>query len=191
MKKLNTLVVAMLVAGASMAQTNWSIDKVHSKIGFSATHLLVSEVEGSFKDYDAKVTITADDFAGSTIEFTAKTVSVFTDNEKRDGHLKSDDFFNSEKFPELKFAGNLVKEGGKYVLKGNLTIRDVTKPVTLEVTYGGRVKAFGGERAGFKIKGKILRKEYGLKFSGALEGGGLIVSDEIEINVKVEITKQA
>jgi len=79
----------------------------------------------------------------------------------------------------------------KYVLKGNLTIRDVTKPVTLEVTYGGRVKAFGGERAGFKIKGKILRKEYGLKFSGALEGGGLIVSDEIEINVKVEITKQA
>jgi len=191
MKKLNTLVVAMLVAGASMAQTNWSIDKVHSKIGFSATHLLVSEVEGSFKDYDAKVTSTADDFAGSTIEFTAKTVSVFTDNEKRDGHLKSDDFFNSEKFPELKFTGTLVKENGKYVLKGNLTIRDVTKPVTLEVTYGGRVKAFGGERAGFKIKGKILRKEYGLKFSGALEGGGLIVSDEIEINVKVEITKQA
>jgi polyisoprenoid-binding protein YceI len=191
MKKLNTLVVAMLVTGASMAQTNWSIDKVHSKIGFSATHLLVSEVEGSFKDYDAKVTSTADDFAGSTIEFTAKTASVFTDNEKRDGHLKSDDFFNAEKFPELKFAGTLVKENGKYVLKGNLTIRDVTKPVTLDVTYGGRVKAFGGERAGFKIKGKILRKEYGLKFSAALDGGGLVVSDEIDINVKVEISKQA
>jgi len=191
MKKLNTLVVAMLVAGASMAQTNWSIDKAHSKIGFNARHLVVSEVEGYFKDYDAKVTSTADDFAGSTIEFTAKTASVFTDNEKRDGHLKSDDFFNAEKFPELKFTGTLAKENGKYVLKGNLTIRDVTKPVTLDVTYGGRVKAFGGERAGFKVSGKILRKEYGLKFNAALEGGGLVVSDEIEINVKVELTKQA
>jgi polyisoprenoid-binding protein YceI len=191
MKKLNTLVVAMLVAGASMAQTNWTIDKVHSKVGFSARHLVVSEVEGSFKDYDAKITSTADDFAGSTIEFTAKTASVFTDNEKRDGHLKSDDFFNAEKFPELKFTGTLVKENGKYVLKGNLTIRDVTKPVTLEVAYGGRVKAFGGERAGFKITGKINRKEYGLKFNGTLEGGGLVVSEEIEINVKVEVSKQA
>jgi polyisoprenoid-binding protein YceI len=181
----------MLVAGASMAQTNWSIDKAHSKIGFNARHLVVSEVEGYFKDYDAKVTSTADDFAGSTIEFTAKTASVFTDNEKRDGHLKSDDFFNAEKFPELKFTGTLAKENGKYVLKGNLTIRDVTKPVTLDVTYGGRVKAFGGERAGFKVSGKILRKEYGLKFNAALEGGGLVVSDEIEINVKVELTKQA
>jgi polyisoprenoid-binding protein YceI len=191
MKKLNTLVVAMLIAGASMAQTNWSIDKVHSKVGFSAKHLVVSEVEGSFKDYDAKITSTADDFAGSTIEFTAKTASVSTDNEKRDNHLKSDDFFNAEKFPELKFTGNLVKENGKYVLKGNLTIRDVTKPVTLDVSYGGRVKAFGGERAGFKITGKINRKEYGLKFNAALEGGGLVVSEEIEINVKVEVTKQA
>jgi len=191
MKKLNTLVVALLVAGASMAQTSWSIDKAHSKIGFNAKHLVVSEVEGYFKDYDAKVTSTADDFAGSTVEFTAKTASVFTDNEKRDGHLKSDDFFNAEKFPELKFTGNLVKENGKYLLKGNLTIRDVTKPVTLDVTYGGRVKAFGGERAGFKITGKILRKEYGLKFNAALEGGGLVVSDEIEINVKVELSKQA
>jgi polyisoprenoid-binding protein YceI len=191
MKKLNTLVVAMLVAGASMAQTNWSIDKAHSKIGFNASHLVVSEVEGSFKDYDAKVTSTTDDFAGANIEFTAKTASVFTDNEKRDGHLKSDDFFNAEKFPELKFAGTLVKDGGKYVLKGNLTIRDVTKPVTLDVTYGGRVKAFGGERAGFKIKGKINRKDYGLKFNAALEGGGLVVGEEVEVNVKVEISKQA
>ncbi|HLZ15661.1 MAG TPA: YceI family protein [Cyclobacteriaceae bacterium] len=191
MKKLNVMLLAVLIAGAARAQTNWSIDKVHSKIGFNASHLVVSEVEGSFKDYDAKVTSTADDFAGATIEFTAKTASVFTDNEKRDGHLKSDDFFNSEKFPELKFTGTLVKDGGKYVLKGNLTIRDVTKPVTLEVTYGGRVKAFGGERAGFKIKGKINRKEYGLKFNGALEGGGLVVGEEVEVNVKVELTKQA
>src|SRR5882672_11661551 len=191
MKKLNTLVVAMLIAGASTAQTNWSIDKAHSKIGFNARHLVVSEVEGSFKDYDAKVTSTADDFAGSTIEFTAKTASVFTDNEKRDGHLKSDDFFNAEKFPELKFTGTLVKENGKYVLKGNLTIRDITKPVTFDVTYGGRVKAFGGEKAGFKISGKVNRKDYNLKFGAVLEGGGLVVGDEVEIICKVELNKQA
>jgi len=191
MKKLNTLAVAMLVAGASMAQSNWSIDKSHSNIGFSVAHMVVSETTGNFKDFDAKVTSTTDDFAGATVEFTAKTASVFTDNEKRDGHLKSDDFFNAEKFPELKFSGSLVKEAGKYVLKGNLTIRDVTKPVTFDVTYGGRVKAFGGEKAGFKLNGKINRKEFGLKFDKALEGGGLIVGEEVEINVKVEINKQA
>jgi polyisoprenoid-binding protein YceI len=191
MKKLNTLVVAMLVAGASMAQTNWAIDKTHSNIGFSVAHMVVSETTGNFKDFDAKVTSTADDFAGATVEFSAKTASVFTDNEKRDGHLKSDDFFNAEKFPDLKFSGSLVKEAGKYVLKGNLTIRDVTKPVTFAVTYGGRVKAFGGEKAGFKLNGKINRKEFGLKFDKALEGGGLIVGEEVEVNVKVEINKQA
>jgi polyisoprenoid-binding protein YceI len=191
MKKLNTLVVAMLVAGVSMAQSNWAIDKAHSNIGFSVAHMVVSETTGNFKDFDAKVTTTADDFAGATVEFTAKTASVFTDNEKRDGHLKSDDFFNAEKFPELKFTGTLVKESGKYILKGNLTIRDVTKAVSFDVTYGGRVKAFGGEKAGFKLNGKINRKDFGLKFDKALEGGGLIVGDDVEISVKVEINKQA
>ncbi len=191
MKKINTLVAVMLIAGAAFAQTNWTLDKTHSKIGFSASHMVVAEVEGSFKDYDAKVTSSTDDFSGATVEFSAKTASVFTDNEKRDGHLKSDDFFNSEKFPELKFIGTLSKDGSKYALKGNLTIRDVTKPVTFEVIYGGRVKAFGGEKAGFKIKGKINRKEYGLKFDKALEGGGLIVGEEVEVNVKVEINKAA
>src|SRR6185369_3346441 len=154
MKKLNTLVVAVLVAGASMAQTNWAIDKAHTKIGFNVSHMVVSEVEGYFKDYDAKVSATADDFTGATIEFTAKTASVFTGNDGRDAHLRGDDakkendFFGAAKYPELKFSGTLVKENGKYVLKGNLTIRDVTKPVTLDVTYGGRVKAFNGEKAG-------------------------------------------
>src|SRR5579871_4642435 len=140
MKKLNVMLLAVLISGAATAQTNWPIDKTHSKIGLNVSQMVVAEVEGYFKDYDAKVTTTSDDFAGATIEFTAKTASVFTDQERRDGHLKSDDFFNAEKFPELKFTGTLVKDGGKYVLKGNLTIRDVTKPVSFEVTYGGRVK---------------------------------------------------
>src|SRR5258708_1479299 len=185
MKKLKTLIVGLFVTGVAVAQTNWAPDKAHTKIGFNVSHMMVSEVEGYFKDYDAKVTTSADDFAGATIEFTAKTASVFTGNDGRDAHLRGDDakkendFFGSVKYPELKFSGTLVKENGKYVLKGNLTIRDVTKPVTFDVTYGGRVKAFGGEKAGFKISGKINRKEYGLKFNAALEGGGLVVGEEV------------
>src|SRR5882762_10067342 len=188
MKKMNTLLALLFASAGVFAQTTWNVDKNHTNIQFNVSHMVVSEVNGSFTDFTGAVKSKTDDFNGADVEFTAKVASISTNNEKRDGHLKSDDFFNAEKFPEVKFKGTLVKENGKYVLKGNLTLRDVTKPVTLEVTYGGRVKAFGGERAGFKIKGKILRKEYGLKFSGALEGGGLIVSDEIEINVKVEIT---
>jgi polyisoprenoid-binding protein YceI len=201
MKKLNVLAVLVLLASAAVAQTNWTIDKAHSKIGFNVTHMVVSEVEGYFKDYDAKISSTADDFGGSTIEFTAKTASVFTDNEYRDAHLRGEgnrenDFFGAAKFPELKFTGKLVKENGKYILKGDLTIRDVTKPVEFEVVYGGRVKTANpknpnGEKAGFKVKGKINRKDYGLKFAGALQDGSLVVSDEVELNIKIELNKQA
>lgn len=190
MKKV-TFLFAMLVAVAASAQTNWGLDKGHSSVGFSVAHMVVSETTGNFKDFDVKVSSTADDFNGANVEFTAKTASVFTDNEKRDGHLKSDDFFNAEKFPELKFKGTLVKQGNKYVLKGDLTIRDVTKAVTFDVTYGGKVKAFGGEKAGFKFSGKLNRQEYGLKFNKALEGGGLIVGDEVEITCKIELNKAA
>jgi polyisoprenoid-binding protein YceI len=191
MKKINVFVVLMFAGVAAFSQTKWTADQVHSKIGFSATHMVVAEVEGNFKDFTASVNSTTDDFNGATVEFTAKTASVSTDNDRRDNHLKSDDFFNAEKFPEIKFSGTLVKEGSKYVLKGNLTMRDVTKPVTLDVTYGGRIKAMNGEKAGFKISGKVNRKDFNLKFDKALEGGGLVVSDEIGINCKVELNKAA
>jgi polyisoprenoid-binding protein YceI len=190
MKKLNTLLAMLAIAGSAVAQTTWTVDQSHSKIGFNVTHMVVAEVDGSFKEFDGKVVTSAADFNGASIEFTAKTASVDTDNEKRDGHLKSDDFFNAEKFPELKFKGKLVKEGDKYSLKGDLTLRDVTKPVTLDVTYGGTVKAFGGEKAGFKVTGKINRQDYGLKWSKTTEAGGLVVSDEVQIVAKVELNKE-
>jgi len=191
MKKLNLLLVALAVAGTSMAQTTWSIDKVHSKVGFSVSHMVVAETEGVFKDYDGKVVSRTADFNGAEIEFTAKVSSINTDNEKRDGHLQSDDFFNAEKYPEIKFKGNLVKEGSKYLLKGNFTMRDVTKPVVFDVTYGGTVKAFGGEKAGFKINGKVNRFDYGLKFDKTVETGGLVVGQDVEIICKIELNKQA
>jgi polyisoprenoid-binding protein YceI len=191
MKKFNTLFAAMLIAGTTVAQTNWTLDKGHSSVAFSVAHMVVSETTGNFKDFDVKAVSKSEDFVGAEVEFTAKTASVFTDNEKRDGHLKSDDFFNAEKFPEIKFKGTIVKEGGKYLLKGNLTMRDVTKPVTFDLTYGGKVKAYGGEKAGFKFTGKVNRQEFGLKFNKALEGGGLVVGDEVEFTCKIELNKAA
>ena len=191
MKKFNTLFAAMLIAGATVAQTNWTLDKGHSSVAFSVAHMVVSETTGNFKDFDVKAVSKSEDFVGAEVEFTAKTASVFTDNEKRDGHLKSDDFFNAEKFPEIKFKGTIVKEGGKYLLKGNLTMRDVTKPISFDLTYGGKVKAYGGEKAGFKFTGKVNRQEFGLKFNKALEGGGLVVGDEVVFTCKIELNKAA
>jgi polyisoprenoid-binding protein YceI len=191
MKKFNTLFAAMLIAGTTVAQTNWTLDKGHSSVAFSVAHMVVSETTGNFKDFDVKAVSKSEDFVGAEVEFTAKTASVFTDNEKRDGHLKSDDFFNAEKFPEIKFKGTIVKEGGKYLLKGNLTMRDVTKPISFDLTYGGKVKAYGGEKAGFKFTGKVNRQEFGLKFNKALEGGGLVVGDEVEFTCKIELNKAA
>ena len=191
MKKLNVLFVALFVTGSVLAQSTWTPDKSHSKIGFIVTHMVVAEVEGQFKDFDISLSSPSDDFNGATVEFTAQTASVDTENERRDNDLKSDNFFNAEKFPQMKFKGKLEKAAGKYQLKGDLTIRDVTKPVVLDVAYGGNVKAFGGERAGFKVTGKINRFDYNLKWDKKIENGSFVVADEVMISAKVELQKKA
>ncbi len=189
MKKITGLFAVLFLAGTAFAQTTWSIDKNHSKVGFNVTHMVVSEVEGNFKDFEGKVISKTEDFNGAEVEFTAKASSVNTENEMRDGHLKSDDFFNAEKFPEVKFKGALVKEGGKYLLKGKLTLRDVTKDVTFDVTYGGTINTGKGYKAGFKLTGNINRQDYGLKWSKSVEAGGLVVSDDVQLIVKIELDK--
>jgi polyisoprenoid-binding protein YceI len=191
MKRLNAMVAFLLVAGLANAQTTWKIDKNHSSIGFNVTHMVVSEVSGNFKIFDATVISKTDDFTGAEIEFTGQVASINTENENRDKHLKSDDFFNAEKFPEIKFKGNLAKEGGKYVLKGVFTMRDVTKEVTFDVTYGGQIDTGRGYKAGFKLTGKINRQDYGLKWANKLQDGSAVVSDEIELVCKIELNKQA
>jgi polyisoprenoid-binding protein YceI len=191
MKTFKVLAAALLVAGTASAQSTWLVDASHSNIGFSVPHLVVSEQEGNFKEYTITVNSKSDDFNGADVQFTAKAASINTENEKRDGHLKSADFFDAEKFPEVTFKGKLVKEGGKYVLKGDFTMKGVTKSVSFDVTYGGTVKAWGKDVAGFKINGKINRQEYGLTWSKAIETGGLAVGDEVTITCKVELNKQA
>lgn len=190
MKKISILFASLFVIGSSYAQTTWTIDKTHSKVGFSVAHMVVSESEGNFKDFEGKVLSKSEDFNGAEVEFTAKVASINTENEKRDGHLKSDDFFNAEKYPEIKFKGALTKEGGKYVLKGKFTMRDVTKDVAFDVTYGGTINTGGGgQKAGFKLTGKVNRQDYGLKWNKAVEAGGVAVGEEVELLVKIELDK--
>jgi polyisoprenoid-binding protein YceI len=189
MKKLNVLAALLFVAGMATAQTTWNLDKAHTNIQFNVTHMVVSEVNGSFTDFDATVVSKSDDFNGAEVTFAAKTASVNTGNENRDKHLKSDDFFNAEQFPEIKFKGTIVKTDGKYQLKGDFTMRDVTKPVVFDITYGGQIDTGRGVKAGFKFTGKVNRLDYGLKWANKLATGELAVADEVEVVVKVELNK--
>lgn len=192
MKRTNTLfAILFFAAGSALAQNTWSVDKAHSKIAFSVPHMAISEVEGNFKDFDATLVSKSDDFNGAEVTFTAKTASIDTDNERRDNHLRSADFFDAEKYPELSFKGNLVKQGGKYKLKGDLTMHGVTKPVEFDVTYGGTMKTGRGDKAGFKILGKINRQDYGLTWSNKTPTGELVVGDEVDIIGKIEVDKKA
>ncbi|NBP70938.1 MAG: YceI family protein [Cytophagia bacterium] len=191
MKKIYAVVAALFVAATVSAQTSWNIDKSHSKIGFSATHMVVAETEGTFKDFDATVVSKSEDFNGAEVTFTAKTASINTENEKRDGHLKSPDFFDAEKFPEVSFKGTLVKEGNKYKLKGDFTMKGVTKKAEFDVVYGGSINTGRGVKAGFKLTGVINRKDYGVTWSSTLAGGEMVVGDDVQISCKIELDKKA
>ena len=187
MKKLNALLLGLLISGSVFAQTKWTKDAAHTNLNFAVTHMTVSETTGTFTDYTIDVTSPSEDFNNADVTFTAKAASVNTGNEKRDGHLKSPDFFDAEKYPDIKFAGKLVKDGGKYHLRGKLTIKDVTKDVDFDVTYKGTLKTAQMTKAGFKFTGQINRMDYNLKFDGKLENGGLVVGHEVEITANVEL----
>jgi polyisoprenoid-binding protein YceI len=190
MKKINIIMMAVLLSSSVMAQGTWSIDKVHSKIGFSVTHMVVAETEGVFKDYTGSVENKAADFNGAAVTFSAKVASVNTDNERRDNHLRSADFFDAEKFPEISFTGNLVKEGNKYKLKGDFTMKGVTKKVEFDVTYGGSINTGRGEKAGFKVMGVINRQDYGVSWANKMAGGEMVVGDDVHLNIKIELDKK-
>jgi len=175
-------------------KTTYKVDPMHSEVTFKVKHLMITNVSGSFGKFDAALTAGEDDFTDASVTFEADIDSITTGNEQRDTHLKSDDFFNAEKFPKLSFVstGITKKNDEEYVLTGNLTIRDVTKPITLNVVYGGTMTdPWGQTKAGFEITGKINRKEYGLMWSAVTEAGGIVVSDDVKLNVQVQMVKQA
>ncbi|MEI9944024.1 MAG: YceI family protein [Chitinophagaceae bacterium] len=172
----------------------WTIDTAHSEIGFKVKHLVISTVSGKFTAFEGKVDAAKEDFTDAKISFSADINSIHTGNDQRDGHLKSDDFFNAEKFPKISFQSTAVehKSGSDYFVKGNLTIRDITKPVELKAEFGGTQKDFSNQTvAGFELTGKISRSEFGLKWNGITEAGGIVVSDDVKLVLNVEIVKAA
>jgi len=195
MKKIISLsVFAVLITAGVFAQgTKWTLDKGHSNVKFTVTHMVVSEMDGSFRIFDGSLEHTKPDFSDARVNFSIDVASINTDNERRDGHLKSDDFFNVEKYPKMTFQSTSMKPLGnnKYELTGNLTIRDVTKPVTFQVTYGGVLTTAQGAKAGFKATTTINRFDYNLKWDRATEAGNLVVDKNVTINLNVQLNKAA
>lgn len=171
----------------------YKIDASHSEIGFKVKHLMISTVGGSFKTFDATLEVDEENLQNAQVTFEADVDSIDTKNEQRDAHLKSDDFFNAAQHPKLTFKSTSIEKAGEgeFKMTGDLTVRDVTKPVVLHVEYNGRVTdPYGMERMGFEATGKINRKEFGLKWSAVTEAGGLVVADDVKLVLNVEMVKQ-
>ncbi len=172
----------------------WKIDPSHSEIQFKVKHLMITTVTGYFKKFDAEVITDNEDFNSVTsIKFSADINSITTNNEQRDTHLKSEDFFHADKFSELTFTGTRYTTlKNESTVQGNLTIRGITRPVSFNVEYGGMVvDPWGQTKAGFTLTGSISRKEFGLMWNAVTEAGSVVVSDEIRINADVQLIRQA
>lgn len=173
--------------------STYKIDAAHSEINFKIKHLMIASVSGSFTNFDATVTTENDDFENAAISFTAQVDSINTNNAQRDGHLKSGDFFDAVQFPTLSFTSTSFtkKNDEEFELIGNLTVKGITKPVTLAVEYGGTTTDFYGQtKAGFEINGKISRKEFGLTWDAVTEAGNVVVSDDVKLMLNVQMIKQ-
>ncbi|HXH19004.1 MAG TPA: YceI family protein [Chitinophagales bacterium] len=192
--RLSALAFIMLFSfGSLSAQTQWTVDKAHSTVKFTVSHLVISEVEGSFKAFDGSLQSGNPDFTNAQINFTVDVASISTDNTMRDNHLKSDDFFNAEKYPQMNFksVSFVKKSGNKYALTGDLTIRNTTRRVTFDVVYGGTAKdGYGNTKAGFKATTTINRFDYGLKWNGLTEAGGITVGEDVTIVLNVQFAQQ-
>ena len=172
---------------------NWVGDPAHSEVKFKVKHLMITNVTGSFDDYKIEVHSDGEGFNNPEISFTAKAASVDTNNEQRDAHLRSADFFDADTYPEITFKSTKYESAGSngdYVLEGDLTMKDVTKKIKLDVEFLGVHKdPWGNAKAGFSISGKINRKDWGLTWNAALESGGVLVSEEVKINAEVQLAK--
>lgn len=173
---------------------SWNIDTAHTQVEFSVRHLMIAKVRGSFEKFSGTVHLDEANPANTSVDITIETASVNTREAARDGHLRSPDFFNSEAFPTMTFKSTRVDvlDGANARLIGDLTIRDVTKPVTLDVEFLGKAKSpWGTTSAGFTGKTKINRKEWGLTWNQGLETGGVLVGEDVEISIELELVQQA
>ncbi len=179
---------------ATATLTKWVLDPAHSEVQFKVKHLVISTVTGSFKTFAGSAQTEGDSFDNAQVEFTLDVDSVDTNQEQRDAHLKGEDFFDQAKYPSIKFQSTGFKKtgGDEYELTGDLTIKDVTKPVTLAVEFGGEADDFyGNHKAGFEVNGKINRKEFGLTWGAITEAGSIVVGDDIKLSINAQFVKQA
>jgi polyisoprenoid-binding protein YceI len=176
-----------------MATTTWSIDPSHSEVQFKVKHLVISTVTGSFGTFEGQLKTEGEDFTNAQVSFSADVNSISTGNEQRDAHLKAPDFFDAATYPKLTFESVSFTNTGTdtYEVVGNLTLRGVTKSITLQVEFGGIQQDFyGNTKAGFEISGKINRKDFGLTWSATTEAGGIVVSDEVRLLMNIQVAKQ-
>jgi polyisoprenoid-binding protein YceI len=174
-----------------MSTTKWALDPTHSELQFKVKHLMITNVTGSMGVISGEVEANDASFAGARVNFTADINSITTGNEQRDGHLKSPEFFDAAAYPAIRFESESYNAAeGK--ISGNLTIRDVTKPVTLDVEFSGTNKdPWGNEKAGFSVSGKINRTDFGLSWNAALESGGVLVSEDVKLSAELQFARQA
>ena len=194
MKKTIIILSSLFLGFTSInaQEAKWAFDKSHSKIQFDVAHMVISEVSGQFQEYEGTVIASKEDFSDAKIDFSIDVKSIDTDDEKRDGHLKTPDFFDVAKYPKITFKSKSMKKTGKnqYKLTGDYTMHGVTKEITLDVKYGGTVKdPYGNIKAGFKITGIINRTDFGLKYNSVMDTGGMMLGEEITITCRVELIK--
>jgi len=177
-----------------MTKQTWVLDPTHSELQFKIKHLMISTVTGQFNDFKTTVETEGNDFTNAKIRFEAAVNSIFTNNEQRDGHLKNGDFFDAEKFPLIVFESEKMEkiEPDEYKVYGTLTMKGVSRKVTLNAEFGGVTKdPWGNTRTGFTVTGKINRFDFGMSFGAVSETGGLLLSDEVKISANVQFVKQA
>ena len=177
---------------AETNRTKWVVDRAHSELSFKVKHLMITNVKGEFREFDASVYTTGKDNMTSDIELSINPASITTGDSQRDAHLKGADFFDVDNFNQINFSGKSFEKisDGTYVLHGDLQMKGVKKPVSLDVEFGGLMKdPWGNEKAGFSVNGKINRKDWGLNWNAALETGGVLVSDEVKISGDVQLVR--
>lgn len=177
-----------------MATTKWLLDQTHSELGFKIKHLMISNVSGNFNKFEVEVETTGNDFTTAAITAKIEVASINTNNEQRDAHLRTADFFEAENHPHIIFTSNRIEklDDETFNIFGYITIKDTTKPIKLSVEYSGIAKdPWGNTKAGFTINGKINRKDFGVNYNAALETGGVMLGEELKVNGEIQLVKQA
>lgn len=188
------LLATLMLAASAFAADNWKVDPVHSSVEFKVSHMVVGKVEGKFTDFDGTIDFDGKDLVGGTVTFTVQVNSVNTGNDKRDGHLRSPDFFDVEKYPTMTFTSKKVipGEGNSFKLIGDLSMKDVTKEVTFDCEFNGTMSdSQGNQRAGFSATTTINRQDYNISWDRVMDTGGLVAGNNVNITLDLEAVKPA